>query len=41
MANPLEGVEVAIPNPELLQDYLQDFSTAIGLALRGIDELGA
>ncbi len=40
MANPLEGVEVAIPNPELLQDYLQDFSTAIGLALRGISEIG-
>lgn len=40
MANPLEGVEVALPNPELLQEYLQDFSTAIGLALRGIDELG-
>lgn len=41
MANPLEGIEVAIPNPELLQDYLQDFSTAIGLALRGIDEIGS
>lgn len=40
MANPLEGVEVAIPNLELLQEYLQDFSTAIGLALRGIEEIG-
>jgi type IV pilus assembly protein PilM len=41
MANPLEGIEVAIPNPEVLQDYLQDFVTAIGLALRGMDDLGA
>ncbi len=36
MADPLVGVEVNVPNPELLQEYLQDFSVAIGLALRGV-----
>lgn len=36
LADPLQGVEVAIPNPELLEDYLQDFTVAIGLALRGV-----
>ncbi|MBI4870348.1 MAG: type IV pilus assembly protein PilM [Candidatus Riflebacteria bacterium] len=36
MADPLAGIEVAVGNPELLQEYLQDFTTAIGLALRGV-----
>ena len=36
MADPLQGIEVAIPNPEVLEDYLQDFTVAIGLALRGV-----
>jgi len=39
MADPLAGVEVAIPNPDVLEDYLQDFAGAIGLALRGMSEL--
>jgi type IV pilus assembly protein PilM len=39
MANPLEGVEVAIPNPEVLDEYLQHFTVAIGLALRGVVEI--
>lgn len=39
MADPLAGVEVAIPNPEVLDDYLQDFTGAIGLALRGLSEI--
>ena len=38
MADPLVGVEVNVPNPELLQEYLQDFSVAIGLALRGVSQ---
>lgn len=38
LADPLRGIEVAIPNPELLEDYLQDFTVAIGLALRGVVE---
>ncbi|MBI4863686.1 MAG: type IV pilus assembly protein PilM [Candidatus Riflebacteria bacterium] len=36
MADPLQGIEVALPNPEVLEDYLQDFTVAIGLALRGV-----
>lgn len=36
LADPLHGIEVAIPNQEVLEDYLQDFSVAIGLALRGV-----
>ncbi len=38
MADPLYGVEVNVPNPDVLQDYLQDFSVAIGLAMRGVTE---
>ncbi|MBI4870161.1 MAG: type IV pilus assembly protein PilM [Candidatus Riflebacteria bacterium] len=36
MADPLAGIEVQVNNPDLLQEYLQDFTTAIGLALRGV-----
>ncbi len=37
-ANPLEGIEVAIPNPELLEENLQHFTCAMGLALEGLEE---
>jgi type IV pilus assembly protein PilM len=36
LADPLHGIEVAVPNQEVLEDYLQDFTVAIGLALRGV-----
>ena len=36
LADPLHGIEVAIPNQEVLEDYLQDFTVSIGLALRGV-----
>lgn len=39
LADPLHGIEVAIPDQTVLEDYLQDFSVAIGLALRGVVEL--
>ena len=38
LADPLHGIEVAIPNQEVLEDYLQDFTVAIGLAMRGVVE---
>lgn len=39
MSDPLQGIEVAVPNPELLEEYLQDFTCAIGLAMRGIADV--
>lgn len=39
MADPLYEVEVNVPNPELLTEFLQDFSVAIGLARRGVADL--
>jgi type IV pilus assembly protein PilM len=39
LADPLHGIEVAIPDQTILENFLQDFSVAIGLALRGVVDL--
>ncbi|GAB4276171.1 MAG: type IV pilus assembly protein PilM [Candidatus Rifleibacteriota bacterium] len=38
MGNPLEGIAVTAPDPDELYDNLQQFTVAIGLALRGVVE---
>lgn len=38
MGNPLEGIAVTAPEPDELYDNLQQFTVAIGLALRGVVE---
>ncbi len=38
MGNPLEGIAVTAPEPDELYDKLQQFTVAIGLALRGVVE---
>lgn len=38
MGNPLEGINVTVPNTDMLYSNLQQFTVAIGLALRGIQE---
>lgn len=35
-ANPLEGINIAAPDAGELYDNLQQFTVAIGLALRGV-----
>lgn len=36
MGNPLEGIAVTVPETEILYNNLQQFTVAIGLALRGV-----
>lgn len=38
MGNPLEGVNVTVPDTDMLYNNLQQFTVAIGLALRGVQE---
>lgn len=38
MGNPLEGIAVTAPDPDELYNNLQQFTVAIGLALRGVVE---
>ena len=38
MGNPLEGIAVTAPDPDELYDNLQQYTVAIGLALRGVVE---
>jgi len=36
MGNPLQGVNVTVPETDILYNNLQQFTVAIGLALRGV-----
>ena len=38
IGNPLEGIAVVVPDTEELYNNLQQFTVAIGLALRGVAE---
>ena len=38
MGNPLEGISVTVPETDILYNNLQQFTVAIGLALRGVVE---
>lgn len=38
MGNPLEGIAITVPDPDELYNNLQQFTVAIGLALRGVSE---
>lgn len=38
MGNPLEGLSITVPDPDELYNRLQQFTVAIGLALRGVKE---
>lgn len=38
MGNPLEGLSVTAPDPDELYNGLQQFTVAIGLALRGVED---
>lgn len=38
MGNPLEGINVTVPDTDMLYNNLQQFTVAIGLALRGVQE---
>ena len=38
IGNPLEGIAITVPDTEELYNNLQQFTVAIGLALRGVAE---
>jgi Tfp pilus assembly PilM family ATPase len=38
MGNPMEGINVTVPDTDMLYNNRQQFTVAIGLALRGVQE---